>query len=179
MIRRAATNRVLNVLRHWVSKHSQVKFYMACSHLTFYRLLISGCLNDPARHIELGLICLLLQTLFALIEIFVIFMENFGDEKIWSGRKMYISMLLLSFIQLWVSQEKFSLVNLFCILIVQRYLHTLTMYLLSLAKSSVYREEFIYSSSVWISKVVCMQGPQIFEKPLTSDLIQYLFHHVR
>lgn len=24
MIRRAATNRVLNVLRHWVSKHSQV-----------------------------------------------------------------------------------------------------------------------------------------------------------
>lgn len=25
MIRRAATNRVLNVLRHWVSKHSQVR----------------------------------------------------------------------------------------------------------------------------------------------------------
>ena len=25
MIRRAATNRVLNVLRHWVSKHSQVE----------------------------------------------------------------------------------------------------------------------------------------------------------
>lgn len=26
VIRRAATNRVLNVLRHWVSKHSQVQF---------------------------------------------------------------------------------------------------------------------------------------------------------
>lgn len=26
LIRRAATNRVLNVLRHWVSKHSQVRF---------------------------------------------------------------------------------------------------------------------------------------------------------
>lgn len=25
IIRRAATNRVLNVLRHWVSKHSQVR----------------------------------------------------------------------------------------------------------------------------------------------------------
>lgn len=29
VIRRAATNRVLNVLRHWVSKHSQVKSDMA------------------------------------------------------------------------------------------------------------------------------------------------------
>lgn len=27
IIRRAATNRVLNVLRHWVSKHSQVCLY--------------------------------------------------------------------------------------------------------------------------------------------------------
>lgn len=30
VIRRAATNRVLNVLRHWVSKHSQV--WLLCSH---------------------------------------------------------------------------------------------------------------------------------------------------
>lgn len=49
MIRRAATNRVLNVLRHWVSKHSQVggsllcALQEACRHRSRSQLLPGDC----------------------------------------------------------------------------------------------------------------------------------------
>lgn len=41
MIRRAATNRVLNVLRHWVSKHPQVRIVPLVSAAS--RALSSSC----------------------------------------------------------------------------------------------------------------------------------------
>lgn len=44
VIRRAATNRVLNVLRHWVSKHSQVQFTFPS---VFF--LFSFCLSMPLQ----------------------------------------------------------------------------------------------------------------------------------
>lgn len=48
VIRRAATNRVLNVLRHWVSKHSQVRFTF-----TFCLFLLSICLHLKRKTILL------------------------------------------------------------------------------------------------------------------------------
>uniref|UniRef100_A0A8C1MBQ8 Ras protein-specific guanine nucleotide-releasing factor 2a n=1 Tax=Cyprinus carpio TaxID=7962 RepID=A0A8C1MBQ8_CYPCA len=46
LVRRAATNRVLNVLRHWVSKHSQ-DFQMNAELLTAVIALLEEVLRDP------------------------------------------------------------------------------------------------------------------------------------
>lgn len=54
IIRRAATNRVLNVLRHWVSKHSQV-----CSVWSVQTSLY--CISPPVRQNskDMGFLCIL------------------------------------------------------------------------------------------------------------------------
>lgn len=48
VIRRAATNRVLNVLRHWVSKHSQVRFTFTL--YLFLCFFLSSCAFEGKLH---------------------------------------------------------------------------------------------------------------------------------